>query len=902
MRSVTIATAAGLAAGLGAGLGVVDGTAHGQGLRPDCYFWDPPSNPAQVLPANFSPLVRPLLYGVLTQDQILDGVNPSRDGVKELMSYYMNANGERGGAPSWIAPGHVSVLLQNVMTDGQFTHPPSQILISADGVDVDVDEDPLNAPDSPLTTCGTTFEQQPWLKNGLSSATAWWDLFGARYATKTLSSGAALPPIDRLHLDIEGNGTTEPFGQASAFLLYAMPLENEVYTTCSPPITLGFPTSENRWNTLAVPGFGGQTLATLWGQVSGPHFGGRATPFVTSGPLQNYNPLVPDAFHTWNTPAWRNLNRTLYLWWAGVSSRAVTAVQTQAAMDTLKARWPAMKGSNYGDVTLTPGLADFGWHRDSYRAGSVGADKWIRVAERGTPDALGWGWDLPYTDQAWGKRYIMADDSRATGDFSGPSLYAVGFSEDIERCSANQQWSWRFWRQKSVYLPLQPIDNRWTASLRWHRRQLESIVASVGELSGGEPWRTLAPWVPAVGINANYIGSVCCTPAPGSGLTGAPCSTVPGNVTVNDSFVLSATDANLQLNLVKAKGVGEMLVFNPGHALPGSTGYDAWTKAYDQVYDPIATSVDADPSVCVVTSPEPMGQTGAWLTRIGDTNPRWAGPGVGTPHEFTVQSLSSPFGQKPRTWVQWRTRVTPGVGGPILPIAADETLRVTLEGEIQATRGRGSWAARPAPGQLRSDLVLAARVFAFDFASGAWSPLSVGDEDLAGWPSPDSTRLRFFAPEEGATLGEVRQLMRRTLDLCVDPAKLARLIDPATGEVLLAVEHSAVANALPADTQLSSRWDLLQVTRAPRADCAVAPRTSDALTTLAVVLPSCDSLDFNGDGIFPDNQDLIDFLEVFAGGECPSPSCGDLDFNNDGIFPDNADIAAFLDVLSGGLC
>ncbi|HYF16079.1 MAG TPA: hypothetical protein VD971_13500 [Phycisphaerales bacterium] len=67
--------------------------------------------------------------------------------------------------------------------------------------------------------------------------------------------------------------------------------------------------------------------------------------------------------------------------------------------------------------------------------------------------------------------------------------------------------------------------------------------------------------------------------------------------------------------------------------------------------------------------------------------------------------------------------------------------------------------------------------------------------------------------------------------------------------------------------------------------------------------PSCDSIDFNGDGLFPDNQDLVDFLSVFGGGACSNdPSCGDLDFNNDGLFPDNEDIRSLLRVFGGGAC
>ncbi|HYF14240.1 MAG TPA: hypothetical protein VD971_04115, partial [Phycisphaerales bacterium] len=58
--------------------------------------------------------------------------------------------------------------------------------------------------------------------------------------------------------------------------------------------------------------------------------------------------------------------------------------------------------------------------------------------------------------------------------------------------------------------------------------------------------------------------------------------------------------------------------------------------------------------------------------------------------------------------------------------------------------------------------------------------------------------------------------------------------------------------------------------------------------TQYVVVPAggpvgCDSIDFNGDGLFPDNQDLQDFLDVFGGGACSTGTCGDLDFNNDGL-------------------
>lgn len=70
----------------------------------------------------------------------------------------------------------------------------------------------------------------------------------------------------------------------------------------------------------------------------------------------------------------------------------------------------------------------------------------------------------------------------------------------------------------------------------------------------------------------------------------------------------------------------------------------------------------------------------------------------------------------------------------------------------------------------------------------------------------------------------------------------------------------------------------------------------------AISIPTCDSIDFNGDGLFPDDNDLIDFLTVLAGGTCSTGTCSDIDFNNDCLFPDDSDVVSFLRVLAGGSC
>jgi hypothetical protein len=66
------------------------------------------------------------------------------------------------------------------------------------------------------------------------------------------------------------------------------------------------------------------------------------------------------------------------------------------------------------------------------------------------------------------------------------------------------------------------------------------------------------------------------------------------------------------------------------------------------------------------------------------------------------------------------------------------------------------------------------------------------------------------------------------------------------------------------------------------------------------VVPSCGTIDFNGDGLFPDDSDLVEFLTVLAGGDCTTGTCDVIDFNRDGLFPDDNDLVDFLTVLAGG--
>ncbi len=83
-------------------------------------------------------------------------------------------------------------------------------------------------------------------------------------------------------------------------------------------------------------------------------------------------------------------------------------------------------------------------------------------------------------------------------------------------------------------------------------------------------------------------------------------------------------------------------------------------------------------------------------------------------------------------------------------------------------------------------------------------------------------------------------------------------------------------------------------------------RSAFSLNTTAVpegAVSGCDDIDFNNNDAFPEDQDVIDFFTVLAGGECSAGNtCNDIDFNNNGAFPEDQDVIDFFNVLAGGTC
>ncbi|MFN7317255.1 MAG: WD40 repeat domain-containing protein [Phycisphaerae bacterium] len=72
------------------------------------------------------------------------------------------------------------------------------------------------------------------------------------------------------------------------------------------------------------------------------------------------------------------------------------------------------------------------------------------------------------------------------------------------------------------------------------------------------------------------------------------------------------------------------------------------------------------------------------------------------------------------------------------------------------------------------------------------------------------------------------------------------------------------------------------------------------IARLVCIAPACDPVDFNNNGVFPEDDDVINFLNVLAGATCPT--CNDIDFNNNGVFPEDRDVVDFFSVLAGSVC
>ncbi len=107
---------------------------------------------------------------------------------------------------------------------------------------------------------------------------------------------------------------------------------------------------------------------------------------------------------------------------------------------------------------------------------------------------------------------------------------------------------------------------------------------------------------------------------------------------------------------------------------------------------------------------------------------------------------------------------------------------------------------------------------------------------------------------------------------------------------------------------IGTRLNNIPVTAGFEYNIAVRSWSGDIVNgRLAVTfVTGCDDIDFNNNGVFPEDQDVVDFFDVLAGGNPPTcdsiQGCNDIDFNNNGVFPEDQDVVDFFNILAGGSC
>lgn len=71
----------------------------------------------------------------------------------------------------------------------------------------------------------------------------------------------------------------------------------------------------------------------------------------------------------------------------------------------------------------------------------------------------------------------------------------------------------------------------------------------------------------------------------------------------------------------------------------------------------------------------------------------------------------------------------------------------------------------------------------------------------------------------------------------------------------------------------------------------------NAAPTITIDTEVLPIIDFNNDGLFPSDDDVVAFFAVLAGQGCED--CASIDINGDGLFPSDEDVVAYLQALAG---
>jgi len=277
-----------------------------------------------------------------------------------------------------------------------------------------------------------------------------------------------------------------------------------------------------------VPGSGGKTMAEL---------------YADAVDLYGWDPEVDLEDALFLNQGQDQDNRPYFLWYYGVCQRARDAAMKEVAYDVISSYFEndTPKVSNYGDAATNDDPGTFGWYsRPDYSA----SYPWPLIPDRHSINAR------PIESRA-GAQYIIGDlqwsghqsvwlmeEGTASGDFSAPQLYTF----DYPHLGAN-------------YYTAGPADESlWDASLRNHRHWIESI------LNSGKTPEQISPWVPMVLANTHKVLE----------------------------YTVTAEDVRRQLAMLRAKNIGEILVWwNPDSLSPDWHDY---ARTVQQVYTPMLQS------------------------------------------------------------------------------------------------------------------------------------------------------------------------------------------------------------------------------------------------------------------------------------------------------------------------
>lgn len=816
-------------------------------LQPQAFFWEPPRTFGPIHP-KFAPMIRVVLREPdttgseaaaypgppMTAAELnagIDSTSASRDfngpaNTPLSALALINTFHPQG----WLGVGKTSVFVQNAKTVynydssllGSDTFPSPLATDARSWEKVDVDVDNIGGSDFPFSAGTPETEdarrRQPWMIAGRSSATAFWDQFAAALLAAQ-QAGTFAPPA-RAHLDIEplplssdflDLRLTSAFDIEDAYLLYALPHEDSGHKplwtgsawTMSPTAST-FSTNENRWNNLPVPGFGLKTLRALWqGTPNQPgvniYFGNRLYPLVAGVNYNASGPNGPDAMFPDGPTPGGNDNRAVYMWYAGICQKALSHAHTSSVIDVMKSKWSGIKGGNYEQMTISPGQYDFGWHQPVPASGTAPSN-FARVGQRGYKDSGQHGYNLQTLSSGPEYQWLNYNESERIGDFSSPVLYAVG-STNVSTAPGY----WGSYLQNDPYLPGYPLDDRWPASMRWHRWTLESIIASEGERGNSSPWLTVAPWIPTPGNN--------------------------GTIQSAAPYTMTADDTNRQLALLRSKAIPELLVFNPR---PGPDGYADFEKLYRQVYDPYitlfqirdqGTEAGTTPN-CGGTNP-PSNCPAARIERVVDTNPRFTGtaaPFTAVPHTFDLSitrisdetvcpTTGCPTGQTKTKDLPTRVQMKAQLGSSASAVPLNERLRLNLELDAILTVPPTATMASVNPVILVKFEVIpeSAPAFFLEFTPEPINGVSWGASDLP-----------LHAPTEDLSPTQRRWTMRRTFDIEM-PRDCPKKILRSDGSIEMYITVRALArnaanrelgDGFPVGSSLEVRHDLVQPIRA----------------------------------------------------------------------------------------